>query len=69
MIPIRLKERDEAKAWRAMIDIGPVTIIGRDPVYVVQAVQLELLVAKGFWFEVIPPRLRKTPRTKHAKRK
>ena len=60
MVTIRLKKRDWAKAWRAMIEIGSVRLIRDDPVYVVEPAHLELLTRLGYSYEVVPPGNRNT---------
>jgi hypothetical protein len=42
-----------------MIEIGPVRLVGEEPIYEVLPAQLELLTARGFTYEVVPPRLRR----------
>jgi len=54
MITIRLSKKEWAKAWRAMIEVGPVRLIAADPVYEVMPVHLELLTARGFTYEIVP---------------
>jgi len=56
MIAIRLPKKQWGKAWRAMVEIAPVTLIAHDPIYVVEPVHLALLVAMGIRFEVIHSR-------------
>ena len=58
MLTIRLKKSEHPKAWRAMIEVGPVRLIKDDPLYEVLPVHLELLSARGFAYEVVtfPPR-------------
>jgi len=53
MTKIRLPKAQRGKAWRAMIEIGPVTLIADDPIYEVLPAHLELLTARGFDFEII----------------
>jgi hypothetical protein len=53
MITIRLPKTDWGKAWRAMIEVGPVRLIADDPVYEVLPAHLELLTARGFPYEVV----------------
>jgi hypothetical protein len=53
MIKIRLPKVERGKAWRAMIEIGPVTLIADDPIYVGLPAHLELLTARGFSYEVV----------------
>jgi len=55
MLTIRLPKTDWPKAWRAMIEIGPVRLIASDPVYEVLPAHLELLAARGFNYEVVEP--------------
>jgi len=54
MLTIRLPKSEWGKAWRAMIEIAPVRLIADDPVYEVQPAHLELLIARGFTYEVVP---------------
>ncbi len=63
---IRLKKTDRAKAWRAMIEVGPVRLIAPDPIYQVLPVHLELLNNRGFAFEVIPARPRQAEKRRHG---
>jgi hypothetical protein len=60
MLTIHLSKTEWAKAWRAMIEIAPVRLIRDDPVYEVLPVNLEVLTAAGFAYEVVPSR---PPRT------
>ena len=54
MLTIRLLKAEWAKAWRTMIEVAPVRLIGDDPVYEVLPVHLEVLTARGFTYEVVP---------------
>jgi hypothetical protein len=56
MLTIRLAKADWAKAWRAMIEVAPVRLVGNGPVYEVLPAHLELLTARGFTYEVVPAR-------------
>jgi hypothetical protein len=56
MLTIRLSKTEWAKAWRAMIEFAPVQLIRDDPVYKVLPVNLEVLTAAGFAYEVAPSR-------------
>lgn len=56
MIAIRLPKNQWGKAWRAMIEVGPVRLVADDPVYEVLPAHLELLDAKGFSYEVLKRR-------------
>jgi hypothetical protein len=60
MLTIRLSKAEWAKAWPAMIEVGPVRLIGNDPLYEVLPAHLEMLTAGGFHYEVVPTRLRRT---------
>ena len=64
MITIRLPKQQAGKAWRAMIEVGPVRLIARDPIYEVLPAHLELLDAQGFSYEVV----RLQPRGKEQQR-
>ena len=58
MIAIRLPKIQWGKAWRAMIEVGPVHLVADDPIYYVLPAHLEMLNAKGFDYEVIQRRSR-----------
>lgn len=55
MIAIRLSKRQWGKAWRAMIEVGPVRLVAADPIYEVLPAHLELLSARGFSYELVNP--------------
>ena len=55
MIAIRLPKKQWGRAWKAMVEIGPVTMIAADPVYEVLPVHLDLLKARGFSYEIVAP--------------
>lgn len=67
MLMIRLPKAERAKAWRAMIEIGPVRLIAHDPIYEVLPAHLDMLTARGFTFEVIPSRARQTEKRRLGK--
>jgi hypothetical protein len=67
MLTIRLSKADWAKAWRAMIEVAPVRLIRDDPVYEVLPAHLEVLVARGFTFEVVPAQTRRAEKRRHDK--
>ena len=58
MLTIRLSKTEWGKAWRAMIEVAPVRLIGEDAVYEVLPAHLEVLTARGFTYEVVPVRRR-----------
>ena len=66
MLTIRLPKKEWAKAWRAMIEIGPVRLIRDDPLYEVLPAHLELLTAKGFAYEVVPMRPPRREKRRHG---
>jgi hypothetical protein len=66
MVTIRLAKADWAKAWRAMIEVAPVRLIGDDPVYEVLPAHLELLTARGFTYQVVPAHPRKPEKRRHG---
>jgi hypothetical protein len=66
MLTIRLAKSDWAKAWRAMIELAPVRLIGADPLYEVQPSHLELLTARGFAYEVVPAQPRRPEKRRHG---
>jgi hypothetical protein len=66
MITIRLPKTDWGKAWRAMIEVGPVRLIADDPLYEVLPAHVELLTARGFTFEVVSLRQRRPEKRRHV---
>jgi hypothetical protein len=66
MITIRLPKAEWGKAWRAMIEVGPVRMIAHDPIYEVLPAHLELLSARGFSYEVIQPRPPRQEKRRHG---
>lgn len=66
MIAIRLPKQQWGKAWRAMIEIGPVRLVSGDPVYEVLPAHLALLEQRGFSYEVVRPRRDDEERPRHA---
>jgi hypothetical protein len=66
MLTIRLTKADWAKAWRAMIEVAPVRLIGDDPVYEVLPAHLELLAARGFTYEIVQLRPRRVEKRRHG---
>jgi len=67
MITIRLPKADWGKAWRAMIEIGPVRLIADDPVYEVMPAHLELLASRGIRYEVVQKRPIRQEKRRHGK--
>jgi hypothetical protein len=59
MIAIRIPKAQRARAWRAMIEVAPVRLVAKDPVYEVGPAHLELLTARGIAYEIVrlPPGL------------
>ncbi len=53
MITIRLAKKQWGKAWRAMIEVGPVHLVADDPIYEVLPAHLEVLDARGFQYEMV----------------
>ena len=65
MIAIRIPKAQRARAWRAMIEVAPVRLVAKDPVYEVCPAHLELLTGEGIAFEIVklpPPPLEKRRR-------
>ena len=67
MITIRLPKAEWGKAWRAMIEIGPVRLIADDPIYEVLPAHLELLTARGLSYEVVQKRPQRQEKRRHGK--
>ena len=58
MIAIRIPKKERGKARRAMIEIGPITLVAKDatsgdPVYVVSPTHVGMLLNRGFNIEII----------------
>jgi hypothetical protein len=53
MLTIRLPKAKWGKAWRAMIDVGPVRLVADDPIFEVLPAHLEVLTAGGFSYEIV----------------
>jgi hypothetical protein len=66
MLTIRLEKADWGKAWRAMIEVAPVRLIGDDPLYEVLPAHLEVLNAHGFTYEVVQVRPRRAEKRRHG---
>jgi hypothetical protein len=67
MLMVRLSKSERGKAWRAMIEVGPVTLIAPDPIYEILPAHLELLTERGFTFELVPPKPRRAEKRRHGK--
>jgi hypothetical protein len=53
MIAVRIPKKQRGKAWRAMIEIGPISLIAKDPIYEVLPAHIEMLKARGFSYEIV----------------
>jgi hypothetical protein len=53
MIAIRIPKKQRGKAWRAMIEIGPISLIAKDPIYEVLPAHIEMLKTRGFSYEIV----------------
>jgi hypothetical protein len=67
---IRIPRKQWGKAWRAMLDVGPFRLIGKDPVahdpiFEVAETHVELLKERGFSHQVVTPP-RKPTKRRHA---
>jgi hypothetical protein len=67
MLTIRLPKKQWGKAWRAMIEVGPIRLVARDLIYEVLPVHLDILNSRGFPYEVIPSNPRSRGRQRHGK--
>jgi len=56
MIAIRLPKNQWGKAWRAMIEVGPIHLVADDPIYYVLPAHVEMLNAKRFDYDVVKRR-------------
>jgi hypothetical protein len=66
MLTIRLPKSEWGKAWRAMIEVAPVRLVADDPLYEVLPAHVDLLTARGFSFEVVTDRPRRTEKRRHG---
>ncbi len=66
MITIRLPKAHWGKAWRAMIEIGPVRMIAKDPIFEVLPAHIELLTARGVSYEVVSSQPRRAEKRRHG---
>ena len=66
MLTIRLPKTEWAKAWRAMIEVAPVRLVGDDPVYEVLPAHLDMLTARGFTYEVVTDRPHRAEKRRHG---
>ena len=71
MIAIRIPKKERGKAWRAMIEIGEITHVGKDPVYkdpiyVVSPAHIAMLQDRQFSFEIIEPARRRQENRRRA---
>jgi hypothetical protein len=53
MIAIRIPKKQRGKAWRAMIEIGPINLIAKDPIYEVMPAHLDVLNAQGIAYQIV----------------
>jgi hypothetical protein len=60
MLMVRLPKAEWGKAWRALIEVAPVRLVADDPIYEVLPAHLELLNARGFSYELVHPRGRRS---------
>ncbi|MCI0699486.1 MAG: hypothetical protein L0241_00175 [Planctomycetia bacterium] len=63
---VRFPKAERGKAWRAMIEIGPVRLIASDPIYEVLPAHVEMLTTRGFCFELVTTRPRPTEKRRHG---
>jgi hypothetical protein len=66
MLTIRLPKAEWARAWRAMIEVAPVRLIGNDPLYEVLPAHLDVLTARGFHYEVVPAKALRAEKRRHG---
>jgi hypothetical protein len=66
MLTIRLSKAEWGKAWRAMIEVAPVRLIGNDPLYEVLPAHLDVLTARGFHYEVVATKPQQAEKRRHG---
>jgi hypothetical protein len=64
VLTIRLPKNQWGRAWRAMIEIAPVRLVSKQPIYEVLPAHLDLLDARGFSYKLV-----KRPAASHKKEK
>lgn len=67
MIKIRLPNAEWGKAWRAMIEIGPIRLIAADPIYEVLPAHLDLLTSRGLSYEIVQSKPKRLEKRNHGK--
>ncbi len=55
MIAVRIPKAQRAKAWRAMIELAPIRLVSKEPIYEVLPAHLELLASRGISYEIVGP--------------
>jgi hypothetical protein len=66
MIAVRIPKSQWGKAWRAMIELAPVRLVAKDPIYEVLPTHLELLNARGIDYEIVPARGKRPEKRRRA---
>jgi hypothetical protein len=66
MLAIRIPKAHRAKAWRVMIEVAPVRLVAKDPIYEVCPAHLELLTAEGIPYQVVRLPARPQEKRRHA---
>ena len=66
MIAIRIAKSQWGKAWRAMIQVGPVRLVSAEPIYEVLPAHLELLNTLHITYDVVNPHAGPAEKRRHA---
>lgn len=66
MIAIRLPKNQRGKARRAMIEIAPIRLVAKDPIYEVLPAHIEMLDARGIPYTIVPREAPKLVRQRRA---
>ena len=59
MSPIRIPKEQWGEIWRILIQVGPITCVDKNLIYVVSSAHLEILKEKGLPFEIVEKPLTK----------
>ena len=51
---IRIPEKDWGKVWHSLLDVGPISRLSQDLVYLISDRQLKMLKKRKMPFELVP---------------
>src|SRR5438128_3996847 len=66
MPTIRIPDEHWGKVWRALVAAGPISCVGKDPIYFISESHLRMLRRKKLPFQLISPPNGRSHSTNHA---